>query len=253
MDRQMKNSPIFREEAARQLVGAMAPIFSPFPGRDSFSVSAELEGSHSHSAKDDIGCTLPAREKAALLDAILKTADKYFAQNHLVVARDFLTLLDHFGGHTDETLQTLGNLHFLLADFAPARAAFERALEQSPDNAGLWVCLAATSRCLNDAAHFERCLSRALSLQPGNPDALKLQADSHLDQRRYEDAVTVYTSLLGRYPDQVEVLLSLAKCHFRLGDPNKTRALLTQALEMDPANELVQENLRVLKSLSPKV
>jgi len=248
----MNQSPNLRDEAARQLVGSLPPIFSPFPGRETFSAVAELEPSGPDLPKENAVGLLRAPQRSALLDAILKTASDHVSQNHLVIARDFLLLLDHFDGHTAETLQTLGNLHFLLADFVPARAAFERALEQSPANAGLWVCLAATSRCMNDTVHFERSLSRALSLQPDNPDALKFQADSYLGQKRFEDALAVYTGLLGRYPDQIEILLSLAKCHFRLGDQAKTQALLDQALEMDPDNELVHENLQLLRSLAPR-
>src|SRR5689334_852661 len=60
---------------------------------------------------------LVASERSALRNAVLKAADWHYQNNQLGTTRDFLALLEHGRAHTPETLQTLGNIHFLLKDF----------------------------------------------------------------------------------------------------------------------------------------
>ena len=183
---------------------------------------------------------------SAIVDAILNAADSHYRLNNLAAARDFLSLLDCCQAHTQETLQSLGNICFLLGDFEPAKTAFRRALDRTPEVAALWVGLALTSFRLQDEQGFEQNLQRALTLEPENLDALKLLGEKRLSERRYRDAALTFGKLINRHPEQVAVFLSLAKCFHELGDSASSRAALGRVLELDPGNLAARENLASL-------
>ena len=185
----------------------------------------------------------------ALVGAILRAANTHYAKNNVAAACDFLTLLDHCEAHTAETLQTLGNLSFVLGDYGTAAAAYQRALTLAPDEAGLWVSLALTSRQLKGFQTMQAALKRALDLEPENPDALKLLADELRDQNHYQEAAHIYGGLVQRDPSHIDNCLSLAKCFFELGDAPTAVATLRQVLELDPAHQSARENLVKLEAL----
>lgn len=192
---------------------------------------------------------VPAGSRAdipAAVQAIQQAAEVHYQRQHPDAARDFLALLEPLSGHTAETLETLGNLNFLLGDFGSAATAYRRALELKPRKTALWLRLALTSRRLKDLAGLRSGLERCLALEPGHVEALKLLGDAHLEARRYRDAAMVYGRLVGRLPDQPELFLLLAKCFFELGDHATTRSALRHVLDLQPGNALAMENLRVL-------
>jgi tetratricopeptide (TPR) repeat protein len=215
---------------------------------------ARINGRKSVWASQDPVCQpgqegrLPASKDrtAVLVQTILRAAQTHYQKQQVEAARDFLGLLDHLSAHTPETLETLGNCNFLLGQFEPAASAYRRALERGPDRAALWVRLALSSRALNDAGGLQGGLERALALEPENPDALKLLADTHLGRGNYRDAAMVYGKLIGRHPNQAEVFLLLAKCFFELGNRAASRAALEHVLEIEPGNQTALDNLRAL-------
>jgi tetratricopeptide (TPR) repeat protein len=191
-----------------------------------------------------------AFERETLVQAILRAANTHYERNNVAAACDFLRLLDYCNAHTPETLQTLGNLCFVLGDYGPAAAAYQRALTHAPAHAGLWVLLALTSREIKDFQTLQASLSRALDLEPGNPEALKLLADELRDQGHYQDAAHINGGLVERDPRHIDNCLSLAKCFFELGDITTTISALRQVLELNSAHQSTRENLAKLEALT---
>jgi cytochrome c-type biogenesis protein CcmH/NrfG len=185
-----------------------------------------------------------------MVQAILQAANSHYGKNNVAAACDFLRLLDHCDAHTPETLQTLGNLCFVLGDYGPAAAAYKRALTLAPDEAGLWVSLALTSRKLEGFQTMQAALKRALDLEPENPDALKLLADELRDQNHYQEAAHIYGGLVQRDPSHIDNCLSLAKCFFELGDIATAASALRQVLQLDPTHQSARENLAKLEALT---
>ena len=186
--------------------------------------------------------------EAALVAAIMRLAEGYFAKKQLAEARDSLSLLDAAAAHTSETLQTMGNLSVLLGQHEAGAAAFGRALALRPDNVPVLVALALMDLQLHQDPNFGDYLNRALALDPENPDALKLLADWSLAHGAYRDAVVTYGKLIDRHPNQVEVFLSIAKCFFGLGDRALTFQSLQHVLQLDPTNAMARDNLVALQS-----
>ena len=178
--------------------------------------------------------------------AILEAADSYHKKNDLSAARDFLVLLEQCEGHTAETLQILGNLHCLLGEYQPARSVYERAIAEAPENASLWLARAVACLHLKDEAALKDSLSKALALEPQNPEALKILADHHLQLGNIREAACTYGRLPRQNQDRVEVLLPLARCFFELGDPAAAKSALERSLAIEPSNQLARENLAAL-------
>ena len=189
-------------------------------------------------------------KREAMVQAILQAANAPYGRNHVAATCDFLRLLDHCDAHTAETLQTLGNLCFVLGDYGPAAAAYQRALTLAPDVAGLWVSLALTSRQLKGFQTMQAALKRALDLEPANPDALKFLADELRDQSHYQEAAQIYGGLVQRDPSHIDNCLCLAKCLFELGDIATAASALRQVLQLDPAHPSARENLTKLEALT---
>lgn len=188
-------------------------------------------------------------KRDALVQDILQAAHTHYANNNVAAACDFLSLLDHCTGHTPETLQTLGNLRFVLGNYGSAAAAYQMALTHAPAHAGLWVALALTSRQLKDLETMQCALKSALDLEPGNPEGLKLLADELRDQCHYQEAAHIYGDLVQRGPRHLDNCLSLAKCFFELGDIPTAVSALRQVLALDPAHQSARENLVKLEAL----
>ncbi len=188
----------------------------------------------------------PRTNLPAVVQAITRAAELQYQKQRVDAARDFLALLEPLSAHTAETLETLGNLNFLLGDFGPAAAAYRQAIERHPRQVTLWVRLALTSRRLNDFAGVQAGLDRALALEPSNVEALKLLGDIHLEARQYREAAMAYGQLVGRHPDQPELFLLLAKCFFEFGDRTTTRSALQHVLELQPGNAAAEQNLLAL-------
>jgi tetratricopeptide (TPR) repeat protein len=201
------------------------------------------------------GHGVPRREslRMNLLNSILSQADESFAKDDLPAARECLRLAARIAPRQPEILATLGNLHFLLDDFRGACRAFSGALRRSPDDTELLVRLAMSHRMLGQHAATEMALRRALEVQADDFMTLKLLADCYREQKRHREAAELYLQLLDRQPQQVEILLSLAKLSFDTGDRDSAAAVLKTALVVDPANAIAKANLATLQAGAPAI
>jgi len=78
--------------------------------------------------------------------------------------------------------------------------------------------------------------------------SLKERADALLEVGRFREAANLYRGLVGRYADQVGVLLGLGRAFFRLGDWAGMQACLETVLRIDPANACASANLLALQA-----
>ncbi|MBI3875215.1 MAG: glycosyltransferase, partial [Verrucomicrobia bacterium] len=92
-------------------------------------------------------------------------------------------------------------------------------------------------------AEAEANAREALTLCPGAPEASRLLAGVLLQRGQWFECARACEQLLAQMPNDVEALLTLAKCFFKLGDIETTRLVLSRVLELDPANTLARENL----------
>lgn len=192
------------------------------------------------------GAPKPTANSTALLDATLGYANAHYAKEDWAAARDFLSLAVQLAPEQPQIRAALGSLQYQLEDYGAAGGSFIVATAQSPNNPDLQTQLAMTYLKQNRAEAAEAALGRALALRPNDPTALKLLADSKRDRGRYQEAGMIYGGLINQHPDQVGVLLSLAKCFFEMGEREGAEATLRQLLTLDPGNEIARDNLLVV-------
>lgn len=182
-----------------------------------------------------------------MVRSILAAAHMQYEGGNLGAARDFLILLEPLKAHTSDTLLALGNIHYQLKEYEPAGTAYGRAAGLAPEDASLQAALARTCLKLEDVKGFEGYLGRALQLDPANWDALKLLADANRTAGHWEDAAQAYGQLVRQQPENIEVLLALAKSFYELGDRNTAAECLNRVLILEPGNQLARENLSTLE------
>jgi len=185
--------------------------------------------------------------KLPLLDAILSRADAHYARQNWLAAADFLTLAIEVAPEDSRIHGALGSLRFQLKEYPAAVESFSTAVHLCPNDADLQTQLAMVHLQLSQPAAAEAALGRAIELRPNDPTALKLLADSKRDRGHYQDAAIIYGKLINQHPDQVGVVLSLARCFFGLGDREGTQAALEHVLAVDPGNEIARDNLAALR------
>ena len=67
---------------------------------------------------------------------------------------------------------------------------------------------------------------------------------------RETEAITHYREALRLKPDFIDALNGLAIIYVQLGRPDQARAQWEAALKIDPANEMIRNNLRLLQQMT---
>src|SRR5258708_4911907 len=118
---------------------------------------------------------------------------------------------------------------------AEAEPLYRRALEDSPDDADLWVLQGQVCRGLgrHDEAlglyqgglePAQRAIERALALQPDLPEAHNNLGLAHLNQGRAEEARQCFTQALRLRPDMADAQNNLGLACAGLGWPDEAVA-----------------------------
>ena len=86
----------------------------------------------------------------------------------------------------------------------------------------------------NKAGEAMRETQRLLAEAPGNPEYLKLRAAIHMKLREYEDAISIYQTLLHELPQQADVWTSLGHAMKAVGRRDNCLKAYRQALTVEP-------------------
>jgi len=120
----------------------------------------------------------------------------------------------------------LGNAYLLQESYAPARQAFERAVERHPAWVPAWLNLAKAHYELEAPAEAARCFFTAYENGGRqNAEHLYLSAAAHLMDRQYSASVARFEQLLDRHPDQMHSEWREHLVHALLSDDQPRRAL----------------------------
>ena len=107
------------------------------------------------------------------------------------------------GAHP-EIFFILGNCHMQLEEYAPAAAAYERAVELAPDNATAWMNLARAEYELKKYGEAGRDFSRAYEVSENKtPEPLYYSAVNYLLAENYPKSIKIFKRLIKTYPEAV--------------------------------------------------
>lgn len=81
----------------------------------------------------------------------------------------------------------------------------------------------------------------------------KIMARSHMNANRLEEAVDAYAEILRDYPDDEEVLLVLGNLYLASGDSKTAEKLYRHALELDPENKEIEQQVLLAQSEDTEV
>jgi len=146
--------------------------------------------------------------------------------------------------------------HFARADFLfRCRRDYDRALEELaiarrglPNSSPFFILSGYINRRRNHFPEGERDFSTAFAIDPRNPNAYNLLADTYVLERRYSEAITVYDNVLAAGETGAIVHFRRASCFFSgFGDSESLRDILTEFPEMEFAG--AQTPARVLMAL----
>lgn len=138
-------------------------------------------------------------------------------------------------------LLSLAILYQELKDYQMAERYIEQALDYYSENSTVQTLAAEIQLGKGNLAAAERHLSMALS----NPEqvheaALQLRTKLLLEQRRYEEVLTVLDRLMSLYPESDMLWYTRALAQHNLGKPADAIASLRRALRYNPQNEVAR-------------
>jgi len=134
-------------------------------------------------------------------------------------------------------LSSLGNAYLQKGMPSFAVQALNRASSLSPAQPGLLRTLITALLAENDLAALGSALDRLLVLVADDRNALQLRMQLHLHQNDLAGALVDGESLRMLAPDDANVLNHLSQVHLRLGDAAAARAVLDDALSVQPEND----------------
>jgi tetratricopeptide (TPR) repeat protein len=148
----------------------------------------------------------------------------------LASAEQALGALLRHPDHQARAQSLLGRLRKLQGRLDEAAAAWRRATETAPHDAGAWTGLATTLQALADYAGAEAAHGRALALAPGDADIVAARAEWLEWQGRYQEGIDSLHRLDPEQRLRPGPALVTARLWRRMGDPGRARDLLTAAL-----------------------
>jgi tetratricopeptide (TPR) repeat protein len=181
-----------------------------------------------------------------VIERILFHAGQHHQRGYLDAAQDFLELATLVCPTNPDYITAFGSICGQTGHWAQAREAFTKLTQLKPGAVDSWIRLATACQRLEDQDAFETSLQRALDADPTHPVAIKMLAVHLLTHQEYAAAARLYHVLLQRNESEVDNLLGLAKCFFKLGDRDSARMVFERTLQLDPANALAREGVQVL-------
>jgi tetratricopeptide (TPR) repeat protein len=110
-----------------------------------------------------------------------------------------------------------------------------RAVELEPDDAELWLHLAAAHADADDSAAAIPCCRRAVELRPESPHGHTELGRALQDEGQTAEALTCFRRALELDPDDFDAMLKLGGLHEELGEMDAAEARYRQARAIRPA------------------
>ena len=141
-------------------------------------------------------------------------------------------LLEEFPA-SPEVLLSLGVFELKLGRLKAARRHLDRLVQLDPTSQDGWTYLAQVHLAGGNGDGLEKCLEKALALNPENADANHLLALMYIETENYIEAARIFHALISKYPDEKEYCLGLRRCFENLNDPDTLRSIDERLLEYD--------------------
>lgn len=170
------------------------------------------------------------REVAAWL------GEAYLVQGNREKAREWLDSGDFAPGSEGNGWRALATLERQDGDFAAAGRAYDKALEITPEDAGLWVEIGRLRYTEGKHLRAIEAAGHALYLDPDNVRALEFGGQLARDRDGLAAAIPWFRKALAKRPDDLSVLLEYAATLGDLGYASECLAATRRVLDISPKN-----------------
>ena len=147
-------------------------------------------------------------------------------------------------GETGPALnRELGRLHHTLGQLEQARVAFMDCVQQCPDDAETWLCLADVCCRQGRLQQAATSCSQAISQQPENVEAYLRLGQILQRSGSVEQAIAIYREGLRVLPDSSQLLCDLGVALLAAGQIDAAVDALGRSLQVKPVNHTALFNL----------
>jgi len=234
------------QEEAAQVTFERALQLEPDNAIASANLKAISEGKPAASVEPPVEAAPSPSDEAALRKLLQR------AQNALEADKpdEAITLLENLLSQRPnevELLNALGNLYMGQGKPAEALEYFRRNADLRAEDVMPQLQAATTALLARDYDVFEAHMQRVLKIEPGHPHGLKLLATANFRAQDFAQAAQLYEQAVLDLKEDMEVILALGVCQFRLQKLNEAEGWFRRALEIDPYNATAAENLKAVE------
>ena len=175
-----------------------------------------------------------------LLDARLKSAVLKARHGQVLLAREQLqTLIIKFPSSQTKIIQVEGAILEDNGQIDEARAVYDRALKDQPDNVDLLYSRALLAEKQDDLDQVEADLTKILDIQPENANVLNALGYTLANRtQRYQEAYGYVKKALDLDPDNNAILDSMGWVMYRLGRLDEATGYLRRSLAIKNDHEV---------------
>lgn len=155
------------------------------------------------------------------------------AQGNLTEAREWLGDTNFAAASRARGLRMLGLLEMRSGNLAAAGAAFDRALKVDALDPELWVAIGRLRYLGGEQALAVEASERAVTLEPGNAEALRFRGQLVRDAYGMAAALPWFEAALAANPDDIDLLADYAAT---LGEAGRARDMLAAIRRMAEIN-----------------
>jgi protein O-mannosyl-transferase len=143
----------------------------------------------------------------------------------------------------------LGKAYLEAGNFQEAKKAFQKAIEIAPQNASLYNILGTAYNASGDRQNAAFFYQKAISINPDYADAYYNLGNTYLATGDTDNAVMSFKKAIRSAPKNVHVISyynNLAYIYVSQGRTQEAISLYEMALDIDPDNPLLRQNIRAL-------
>jgi Flp pilus assembly protein TadD len=144
---------------------------------------------------------------------------------------------------------TLGNLVLKAGDSEAARKEYIKAIALNPEYIPGYLALGALALQQERLQEAEEALLRVVALQPTDMETARVLGRMYIESERFKDGIKAYTFILQRAPQDIESMMALGVCQVGDGDLVRAREVFNKVVEIDPGNEIAEENLKLINNI----
>lgn len=235
----------------RAVTKARAAMASPSAGGPARAiiVQAGARAGKPEAAEKDLQATVSAMrgDPAPILDL----GRYYLARNRPKDALAQFEAAARLDPNAIEPIAGQVQSNLALGQDARAMVVIELAIKAQPGNPNLQIMLASTQEKQGRVAEAEAGYRKALELQPNHLLAMRSLASLYERSKRGADAIRLLEEASQAHPAAAAPLIDLASVQLRAGNTSAGTATLRRALEREPGNPQILNNLAFLLSATP--